>query len=80
MKEEAIEQEKEKEVADSLEEVEVKIDDGERHSLSTSHPQKNHERLSLFLTYGELLPKVCNFKIRAFKEWVQEKSEGSPSN
>ena len=31
LKEEAIEQEKEKEVADSLEKVEVKTDEGERH-------------------------------------------------
>jgi len=39
VKEEAIEQEKEKEVADSLEEVEVKTDQGEMLTLSTSHPQ-----------------------------------------
>ena len=50
LKEEAIEQENKKEVADSLEEVEVKTDKGERHCLSTSHPQKNHECLSLFVT------------------------------
>ena len=68
LKEEAIEQEKEKEVADSLEQVEVKTDQGEMHSLSRSHQQKNHERLSHFLTYGDLQPKVSNFKSRAFKE------------
>ena len=38
VKEEAIEQQKGKEVADSLEEVEVKIDEGEMLTLSTSHP------------------------------------------
>ena len=40
LKEEAIEQEKEKEVADCLEEVEVKTDESEMLSLSTSYPQK----------------------------------------
>ena len=73
LKEEATAQEKEKEVADSLEEVEVKIDEGEMLSFSTSHPQKNHEHLSLFLTSSEPLPKVSNFEIRAFKESVQDK-------
>ena len=80
LKEEAIEQEKEKEVADCLEEVEVKTDESEMLSLSTSYPQKNHEHLSLFLTSGELLPKVSKFEIGDCKEWVQPKSEGSPSN
>ena len=77
LKEEVIEQEKETEVADSIEEIEVETDEGEMHSLSTSHPQKNHKHLSIFLSSGELLPKVSNFKIRAFKEWVQDKSKGS---
>ena len=36
LKEEAIEQEKKKELADSLEEVEVKTDEGERRCLSTT--------------------------------------------
>ena len=80
VKEEAIEQEKEKEVTDSLEEVEVKTGEGEMLTLSTSHPQKNHEHLSLFLTSSELPPKVSNFEIRAFKECVQDKSERSPLN
>ena len=80
LKVEAIEQEKEKEVADSLGEVEVKINEGETLSLSTSHPQKNRELLSLFLTYAEPLPKVSNIEIGAFMEWVQDKSEGSPPN
>jgi len=75
VKEEAIEQEKEKEVTDSVEEVKVKTDEGEMLTLSTSHPQKNHEHLSLFFTSSEPLPKVSNFKIKAFKEWVQDKSE-----
>ena len=78
MKEEVIEQEKETEVVDSIEEIEVETHEGEMLSLSTSHPQKNHKHLSIFLSSGELLPKVSNFKIRAFKEWVQDKSEGSP--
>jgi len=38
MKEEAIEQQKKKEVADGLEEVGVKINEGEMLPLSTSHP------------------------------------------
>ena len=80
LKEEGTEQEKEKEVADSLEEVEVKTDEGEMLSLSTSHPQKNHEHLSIFPSSGEPLPKVSIFEIRAFKEWVQDKSEGSSPN
>jgi len=71
---------KKKEVADSLEEVGVEIDEGEMLPLSTSYPQKNHEHLSLFLTSSELPPKVSNFKIRAFKEWVQDKSVGSPAH
>ena len=65
-------------MADNFEEVEVKIDEGKMLSLSTSHPQRNREHLSVSLTYGEPLPKVSNFEIRAFKEWVQDKSEGSP--
>ena len=80
LKGEAIEQEKEKEVAYSLQEVEVKTDAGQMLSLSTSHPPKNHVHISLFLTFGEPLPKVSNFEIRAFKEGVQDKSEGSPPN
>ena len=65
-------------MADSIEEIEVETDEGEMLSLSTSHPQKNHEHLSIFLSSGEPLPKVSIFEIRAFKEWVQDKSEGSP--
>jgi len=53
VKEEAIKQEKGKEVADSSEEVDVKIDEGEIFTLSTRHAQKNHEYLSLFLTCTE---------------------------
>ena len=48
----------------------MKTDEGEMLTLSTSHPQKNYEHLSLFLTSSELPPKVPNFEIRAFKEWV----------
>ena len=58
----------------------MKTDEGQMLSLSTSHQPKKHEHLSVFLTSGEPLPKVSNFEIRAFKEWVQDKSEGSPPN
>ena len=67
-------------MADNFEEVEVKIDEGKMLSLGTSHPQRNREHLSVSLTYCEPLPKVSNFEIRAFKERVQDKSEGSPPN
>ena len=58
----------------------MKTDEGQMLSLSRSHPPKNHEHLSLFLASDEPLPKVPNFEIKAFKEWVQDKSEGSPPN
>jgi len=58
----------------------VKADKGEMLTSSTSHPQKSHEHLSLFLTSSEALPKVSNPEIRAFKEWAQDKSKGSPPN
>ena len=67
-------------MADTLEEVEVKIDEDEMLTLSTSHPQKNHEHLNLFPTSSELLTQMSNFKIRAFKKWLQDKFEGSPTN
>jgi len=48
IKEEEIEEEKEKEVMENIEEVKVKADDGEMLNLSRSHHPKSHEHLSLF--------------------------------
>ena len=69
-----------KPVTKNLAKVDVKVDEDEKLTLSTNHPQKSHELLSLFLASRELLPKVSNPKIRVRTEWVQDKFEGSPPN
>jgi len=46
-------------------------------TVATNHPPKSREHLSLFLTSSEPLHKVPNSEFRAFKEWVQDKSNRS---
>jgi len=76
-----LEEENEENVGDdleeTLEEILVKEDEGEMLTLGTNHAPESHEHLSLFLTSSEPLLKSPNSEFRAFKEWVQDKSEGS---
>jgi len=56
----------------------VETDEGQMLTLGTNHRLRSHEHLSLFFTFSEPLLKAPNSKLRAFKERVQGKCEGSP--
>jgi len=75
-----LEEENEGNDEDNSKEIVVEADEGDMPTLDTHHPPRSHELLSLFLTFGEPSLNAPNSELRAIKEVVLRKFEGSPTN
>jgi len=73
-----IEEKFEGDFEETLEEIIVEADEGEMITLSTNHPPKSHNHLSVLLTFHDPLPKVPSSRIRTYKEWNLDASKGVP--